>query len=173
MQFQIMNAAMFLGLLNQVVIPNVPVAPLTAADVEVDINNAAGGLQLYAATLTNAQNIIILMTQQAIQPPPIPPPPAPAPITPAPQLTIKVSQPEYDGTPGEKARAFITACQTYWSLQPRDFANDEIFIAWALACISDNSKAASWKAHWLTIQTDNISQGNPQPNTLTDWGAFG
>ena len=173
MQFRVSNAATFLGILQLLMIPNVPVGALTAADDQALINANAHALHLYAASLTNAQNLLLIMTQQAIQPPapPAPAPPAP-PIPPAPRPTIKVAQPEYDGTPGEKARAFVTACQTYRSLRPGDFGNDEIFIAWALACISDDSKAASWKAHWLTIRTDNLSQNAPQPQNLTDWDAF-
>jgi len=86
--------------------------------------------------------------------------------------TIKAPKPEFDGMPGEKVRGFITACTTYRTLHPGDFQNDEVLIAWALACIADNSKAASWKAHWLTLQTDNISAGRAQPITLTDWDTF-
>ena len=88
------------------------------------------------------------------------------------QSTIKAPKPEFDGTPGEKARGFITACTTYRTLRPGDFQNDEVLIAWALACIADDSKAASWKAHWLTLRTDNISAGRAQPITLTDWDTF-
>jgi len=53
-----------------------------------------------------------------------------------------------------------------------DFPNDGVFIAWALACISDDSKAVSWKAHWLTLRTNNANAGNPQPTTLVDWDTF-
>ena len=171
MQFRVSNAATFLGLLNLLVIPNVPVGALTAADDQALINANAHALHLYAASLANAQNLLLIMTQRAIQPPAPPPPPAP-PAPPPPRPTIKVAQPEYDGTPGEKARAFVTACQTYRSLRPGDFVNDEVFIAWALACISDDSKAASWKAHWLTVRTNNISAGDPQPVNLTQWDDF-
>lgn len=173
MQFRITNAATFLGLMNHLVVPNVPVGALTAADDQAVINNNAGTLQLYAAGLTNAQTLLLVMTQQAVQPPAplLPMPPAP-PAPPALRPTIKVAQPEYDRTLGKKACAFVTACQTYQSLQPGDFTNDEIFIAWVLACISDDSKVASWKAHWLTVRTDNISQGDPQPHNLTNWDAF-
>src|SRR5258706_15621958 len=54
-------------------------------------------------------------------------------------------------------------------LWPNDFLNDEVFIAWALACIDDDSKAASWKAHWLTLRTESIGAGRAQPVTLADW----
>jgi len=42
----------------------------------------------------------------------------------------------------------------------------------AIACITNDSKAASWKAHWLTLRTENISAGRAQPITLTDWDTF-
>ena len=57
-------------------------------------------------------------------------------------------------------------------LQPNNFPNDKVLIAWALACINDDSKAALWKAHWLTLQTENISAGHTQPVTLTNWDTF-
>ena len=64
------------------------------------------------------------------------------------------------------------ACTTYQMLQPNDFQNNKVFIAWALACIDDDSKAASWKAHWLTLRTENIGAGHVQPATLADWDTF-
>jgi len=85
---------------------------------------------------------------------------------------IKAPKPEFDGTPGEKACGFITACTTYQTLWPNDFLNDEVFIAWALACINDDSKAASWKAHWLMLRTENIGAGCAQPVTLANWDTF-
>ena len=60
----------------------------------------------------------------------------------------------------------------YQSLHPTDFHDDKVFIAWALACINNDSKAASWKAHWLTLCTENILAGRLQPITLTNWDAF-
>src|SRR5882757_5227597 len=85
---------------------------------------------------------------------------------------IKAPKPEFNGTPGEKARGFITACTTYRTLRPGDFQSDEVFIAWALVCITDDSKAASWKAHWLTLRTENILLNHPQPVELSDWDIF-
>jgi len=82
---------------------------------------------------------------------------------PAQRPTLKLHKPDFNGAPSKKARAYITTCQTYRTLRPTDFPNDKVFIAWALACISNNSKATSWKAHWLTLQTNNANAGNPQP----------
>jgi len=89
-----------------------------------------------------------------------------------PRSTIKAPKLEFDGAPGEKARGFITGCTTDRMLRPGDFQNDEVLIAWAIACITNDSKAASWKAHWLTLRTENISAGRAQPITLTDWDTF-
>jgi len=60
----------------------------------------------------------------------------------------------------------------YRTLRPNDFLNDEVFIAWALACINNDSKAASWKAHWLMLHTENIGAGRAQPVTLANWDTF-
>jgi len=114
-------------------------------------------LNLYCALLVNTQGLIVHLLNQNIQN---------IQNQPAPRSMIKAPKPEFDGTPGEKAHGFITACTTYRTLWPNDFLNDEVFIAWALACIDDDSKAASWKAHWLTLHTENIGAGRAQPVTL-------
>ena len=170
MSQRLQNMATFLGLIQNLMIPNVPVGPVATTNGQDVLNLSGAALELYRTSLVNAQNLLLLMTQQAVQPAPAPPPPPPpAPVA---QPMIKVTQPEYDGTPSEKAQGFMTACQTYCSLHPGDFTNDKIFITWALACISDESKATSWKAHWLTIHTQNISTGNPQPLILMVWDKF-
>ncbi len=113
--------------------------------------------------LVNTQGLIVHLLNQNVQN---------IQNQPAPRSTIKAPKPKFNGTPGEKARGFITACTTYQTLWPNDFLNDEVFIAWALACINDDSKAASWKAHWLTLRMENIGAGRAQPVTLANWDTF-
>ena len=140
-----------------------PVPALGADATQPAIEAQVQTLDLYCAVLGNGQGVVVQLLNQNAQNAQNPP---------TPQSTIKAPKPEFDGTPGEKACGFITACTTYRLLHPADFQDDKVFIAWALACITDNSKAASWKAHWLTLQTENILAGCLQPITLTDWDAF-
>jgi len=155
------NVAAFVGIQNIVHLPAMPVPVLGPNSVQVVIDTQIQMLDLYCAALVNAQGMIVQMMNQAVQNPQQPT-----------RSTIKAPKPEFDGTPGEKARGFITACTTYRTLRPGDFQNDEVLITWALACIDDDSKAASWKAHWLTLCTENISAGRVQPIALTDWDTF-
>ena len=154
------NVAAFAGLQNNVNLPNLPVATLGPNTTQAAIDTQIATLDLYCTMLMNAQGVIVQLMSPTIQNPQTP------------RSTIKAPKPEFDGTPGEKARGFITACTTYRTLRPGDFQSDEVFIAWALACITDDSKAASWKAHWLTLRTENISLNRPQPVELSDWDVF-
>jgi len=155
------NVAAFIGIQNIVHLPAMPVPILGPNSVQAVIDTQIQTLDLYCAALVNAQGMIVQIMNQAVQNPQQPA-----------RSTIKAPKPEFDGTPGEKARGFITACTTYRTLRPGDFQNDEVLIAWALACIDDDSKAASWKAHWLTLHMENISAGRAQPIALTDWDTF-
>jgi len=155
------NVAAFIGIQNIVHLPVMLVLILGPNSVQVVIDMQIQTLDLYCAALVNTQGMIVQMMNQAVQNPQQPT-----------RSTIKAPKPEFDGTPGEKARGFIMACMTYRTLRPGDFQNNKVLIAWALACIDNNSKAASWKAHWLTLRTENISTGRAQPIALTDWDTF-
>jgi len=157
----LMNVAAFVGIQNVVHLPVMPIPALGANSAQAIIDTQIQTLNLYCSALVNAQGMIVQIMNQAVQN-----------LQQPARLTIKAPKPEFDRMPGEKARGFITACTTYGTLRPGDFQNDEVLIAWALACIANDSKAASWKAHWLTLRTDNISTGHAQLITLTDWGAF-
>jgi hypothetical protein len=151
--------AQFLGLAQNVNLPTMPITTLNVNALQNMIDMQIQTLDMYCAALLNAQNLILFSTNQ----------PAPAATA---RPTVKINKPKFDGTPREKAQAFITACTTYQTLRPGDFPRDKVFIMWALTCISNESKAASWKAHWLTLWTQNINAGTPQPLTLTDWDTF-
>ena len=147
-----------------IALPQIPVPPLAQGAVQAAIDVQIQHLDLYRAIIVNGQIVIQNLTQNMLQPQALAPPPH--------RPTLKLHKPDFDGAPGEKAWAYITACQTYQTLHPTDFPDDEVFIAWALACISDDSKAALWKVHWLTLRTNNANAGNPQPATLLDWDTF-
>jgi len=157
----LMNVAAFIGIQNIVHLPAMPVLVLGPNSVQVVIDTQIQTLDLYCVALVNAQGMIVQIMNQAVQNPQQPM-----------QSTIKAPKPEFNRTPGEKARGFIMACTTYRTLCPGDFQNNEVLITWALACIDNNSKAASWKAHWLTLHMENISAGCAQPIALTDWDTF-
>jgi len=154
----------FLGLLNVIALPQIPVPPLAQGAAQAAIDAQIQHLDLYQAIIVNGQIVIQNLTHNALQPQAAAPPPH--------RPMLKLHKPDFDRAPREKAQVYITACQTYWTLCPTDFPNDKVFIAWALACISDESKAVSWKAHWLTLRTNNTNAGNPQPATLLDWDTF-
>jgi hypothetical protein len=121
-----------------------PVPVLRADAMQQTINGHQATLDLYCAMLGNAQGIIVQLLNQNVQ--------NQSPQNPlALRSTIKAPKPEFDGTPGGKACGFITVCTTYQTLCPADFQDNKVFIAWALACITEDSKVASWKAHWLTL----------------------
>ena len=159
----LVNVIVFVGIQQHVHLPDMPVPALGADATQPAIEAQVQTLDLYRTVLGNGQGVVVQLLNQNAQNAQNPP---------TPRSTIKAPKPEFDGTPGEKAHGFITACTTYRSLRPADFQDNEVFIAWALACITDDSKAASWKAHWLTLRTENISAGRLQPITLTDWDAF-
>jgi len=160
----LVNVGIFLGLQNVIALPQIPVPPLAQGAVQAVIDAQIQHLDLYQAIIINGQIVIQNLTHNTLQPQ--------AAVPPAQRLTLKLHKLDFDGVPREKAWAYITACQTYQTLRPTDFPNDKVFIAWALAFISNNSKAASWKAHWLTLQTNNTNAGNPQLATLLDWDTF-
>jgi hypothetical protein len=159
LRLALLNTAQFLGLAQNVNLPAIPVTALNVNATQNTIDMQIQTLNMYCAALLNTQNLILFSMNQ----------PAPAAAA---QPTVKINKPKFNRTPGEKARAFITACTTYHTLRPGDFPGDEVFIAWALTCISDESKVASWKAHWLTLWMQNLNMGTPQPLTLTDWDTF-
>ena len=159
------NISAFVSFQNHVNLPNI-LAPMLGVNVpQPVIDSQIETLNLYCAVLINAQGFLVHLLNQNVQNQNTQNPLAP-------WSTIKAPKPEFDSTPGEKAHKFITACTMYWTLQPDNFPNDEVLIAWALVCINDDSKAALWKAHWLTLQTENIGAGCTQPVTLTNWDTF-
>ena len=157
------NVVVFIGFQHHVNLPDMLASALGSNASQSAIDNQTQTLNLYCVLLVNAQGLIVHLLNQNAQN---------VQNQPAPQSTIKAPKPEFDGTPGEKAHGFVTACTTYWTLQPNNFQNDEVFITWALVCIDDDSKAALWKAHWLTLRTENIAAGRVQPATLIDWDTF-
>ncbi len=154
---------MFVGFQNHVTLPDILAPALGANAPQPTIDGQVQMLNLYCALLVNTQGLIVHLLNQNIQN---------IQNQLAPQSMIKAPKPEFNGTPGEKAHRFITACTMYQTLWPNDFLNDKVFIAWALACINNDSKAASWKAHCLMLHTENIGAGCAQPVTLADWDTF-
>jgi hypothetical protein len=89
---------------------------------------------------------------------------------PPPRTTIKVQRPTFDGKP-EHARGFLAGLATYQHLQPGDFPDDRIFIAWALACM-EGPAVNPWKTTWLNRRANLVAAGQQLPLELTDWGNF-
>jgi len=101
----LVNVGIFLGLQNVIVLPQIPVPPLAQGAAQAAIDAQIQHLDLYQVIIVNGQIVIQNLTHNALQPQAAAPPPH--------RPTLKLHKPDFDGAPGEKAQAYITACQTY------------------------------------------------------------
>ena len=69
------------------------------------------------------------------------------------------------------ARGFLAGLATYRHLQQADFADDETFIAWSLACM-EGTLVNPWKNSLLNRRANLLAQNMPLPAMLDNYGVF-
>ena len=84
---------------------------------------------------------------------------------------LKVPKPaQYTGKKGDPALTFIASCNNYRIMDPMIFANDEVFVRWALQQMSEG--AGQWAVMQMRrLDTEMDNQGRP-PKELRKWKNF-
>jgi len=90
------NVAAFVGIQNVVHLPAMPIPALGANSAQAIIDTQIQTLNLYCSALVNAQGMIVQIMNQTVQN-----------LQQPARSTIKAPKPEFDGTPGEKARVSL------------------------------------------------------------------
>ena len=136
-------------------------------DQIASVEQAIVGMQEQQAELYQKLEQFLKASTQHSDPPIPTTPTSPPPVPPESRKARPLVPTEFDGD-HSKGIAFLNSCQTYIQLCPKDFADEQTKIIWAMSYMK-SGRAQKWTAHIFRWEQQPENSG---ANKFFDWEDF-